>query len=1056
MFILLSVMSTITHKLCIFILGDGHPFFEHHLVVFDMNLKSTWLSLILLIISLPSFAQTVQGVIVDETGETMIGATVVVKGTTRGTVTDVDGKYMINAADGDILIFSYVGYLKIEEPVNGRNSIDITLKEDLQQLDEVVVVGFGVQQKKYLTGSVAKVDGGDLTKQASTSADAALQGRAAGVQVTQSHGIAGSPVSIRVRGTSSFEASSEPLYVVDGVPLTSGNFSVNSANNYTLAPAQESNALATLNPADIESIEILKDASAAAIYGARGANGVVLITTKNGKAGKTQFNVNYYTGVSKETRRVDMLNTEEYFMLAEEAWVNAGRTTEDDFSLLYRTMLEPYGLTREQVLEEGIDTDWIDEALRTGVMQEASLSASGGNEKTKFYVGGTFRDEQGIMVGDAFQRLSGRINIDHQVNDKFSLGARVGLTYTDRDIVEVSWGGGIGTAQQTALPFYPVYNPDGTFFEPQRGFNLVAERENTDMQHQATAVLGNLYAQYEFIPGLTGRIEAGLNNIYSNEHYYKSQLIEPDAVATDIVTDNPSWNFNGTLNYTKQVGSSNFSILAGTNAYRSSFTAHQIDGIGFANPAFTNPENATIQEAIINVSEFSFFSYFGRAEYRYKDRYLASVTTRRDASSRFGAANRWGTFPAVSVGWIISEENFLANASNLSFLKLRASVGLVGNAEIGNFTHFGSFTSEDYANLPGIIGDELGNDLLGWETTRQVDIAMEAGFLDGRFQGTLGVYRKDTRDLLSGVSTSIVTGFQSTVSNIGSLRNQGVELHVTSHNLTGAFKWMTDFNVAYNHNEVTSLEGAVVQAGLFGALRGITEGEPIGTFNYVPFAGVSETDQTLEVIINENGDTEMQDVQGGDWLFINQYGSITGEYNFENDFIYAGNSVPTWTGGLTNQFSWRNWSLDVLMTFAAGHQIDNGEQRYQNAPFGYGWNAQTYLLDRWQQDGDVTDVPALVWDDERERVTDRTIYDASYLRLRSVSFAYEFPRSALEKLKISRLRLYLRGTNLGIITSYPGWDPEYNRDGPGNDGQSRSWLPTPQAMTGILGLDLTF
>ncbi|MFT7589259.1 MAG: TonB-linked SusC/RagA family outer membrane protein [Limisphaerales bacterium] len=996
---------------------------------------------------------TVSGTLSEEDGETLIGATVQVKGTTKGTASDIDGKYTIITDADAILVFSFIGYVKQEIPVEGRTVIDLALAPDYNKLDEVVVVGFGTQSKRFTTGSIAKVDEEALRQVPSITAEGALQGRAAGVQITSSSAIAGSPVTVRVRGTSSFQASSEPLYVVDGVPIITGNYSSNSANNWGLAPAQESNALAQINPTDIESIEILKDASAAAIYGARGANGVVLITTKSGKAGKTKFNLNYYTGISKETRRIDMINSSQYFELAKEAWGNSGRATDNDYDLFWRILL-PQGLERE--VAENTDTDWLDEALGRGFMQEASLSASGGNDKTRFFVGGSIRDEKGIITGDEFRRMSGRVNIDHTVNEKFTLGARVNMTYTDHQLVEVAWAGGIGLAQMVALPFVPIYNDDGSYFNPKSGNNLIAEREQTDMVHQGTSLLANLFAQYELLPGLKLRGDIGINNLYTNEHYYKSEIIRDEALATDIISETPSWNVQANLSYEKTIGKHTFDILVGTNAYHNAYTAHQIDGVGFSNPALTNPENATAQTVNINVSEYRFLSVLGRVNYRFNDKWIAAVTARRDASSRFGPDNRWGTFPALSLGWIVSEESFLSSSDVISFLKLRATIGLVGNAEIGDYSHYGSYTSENYTDLPGLILDVAGNSDLGWEETRQIDLGLNIGFLEGRFQAEIALYQKDTRDLLSTVALSSTTGAGSQVRNIGEMQNKGIEISLTSHNIiSGPFKWSTNFNVSYNQNEVTSLNGAEISGGLFGGVLGITEGMPIGVRYLVPYAGVAESDMMLTVT-GAGGTASEILVEGGDWLFINQHDEVTNIYDLD-DRRFLGNAYPLWTGGFSNTMSYKNWTVDFLFTFATGFDIANDEQLFQNAPFGNANTTQTYIIDRWQESGDETDVPKLFWlDNARSYSTDRTVHEADYLRLKSATLAYNLPKDLVQRWKMTNFRVYVRGTNLLTFTPYQGWDPEYNRDGSNSVNQSSSWLPSPQAMTGIFGIDITF
>lgn len=463
---------------------------------------------------------TVRGMVKDESDEPMIGVTIVLKSDPAvGTLTEFDGSFLLNIPDGQqTLVFSYIGYQTQEVEVSDRSEINVQMGTDFQTLDEVIVVGFGTQKKRFTTGAITKIDGEDLQNSTQTTVEGALQGRVAGVQVTTSDAMAGSPVTIRIRGTSSIVASSEPLYVVDGVPVVSGNYSKNNASTWRLATAHESNALSQLNPADIESIEILKDASAAAIYGSRGANGVVLITTKGGQKGKTKFNVGFQSGFSKETNRIEMLSGPQWLELGKEAWTNSYNDAladsdpsndatfdiANDYEKFWQAVL-PEGLTRE--VAERTDTDWIEEAIQDGHFQEMNLSASGGNDKTLFYLGGTYRDEQGIFVGNNFKRYNARVNLDHKPTEFLSLGARTAFTVTDSDIIPISWAGGLGTAQSQALPYWPIYNEDGTFFHSQSGNNVAAELANTEMNQTGTSILGNVYAQLTFLENFTLRSE---------------------------------------------------------------------------------------------------------------------------------------------------------------------------------------------------------------------------------------------------------------------------------------------------------------------------------------------------------------------------------------------------------------------------------------------------------------------------------------------------------------------------------------------------------------------
>ena len=1011
----------------------------------------------------------VTGLVIDEEELPMIGVNVVLKNDPGvGTISDYDGTFSINVpSKNDTLIFSYTGYKAEEIAINGRTAINLTMTPNLQTLDEVIVVGFGTQKKRFTTGAVTKVKGEDLQNSNQATLENTLQGRVAGVQVTSSDGMAGSPVTIRIRGTSSIVASSEPLYVVDGVPIVSGNYSVNDASNFRLATARESNALAQLNPADIESIEILKDASAAAIYGSRGANGVVLITTKKGKQGKTQFNVGYQTGFSRETNRIELLDGPTYLNMAQEAWTNSYNdaladddpTNDNDFDIsndyekFWQTLL-PEGLSRE--VAENTNTDWIDQALQDGAFQEMNLSASGGNEKTLFYIGGTYRDERGIFVGNNFERYNVRVNIDHKPTSYFSLGARSAYTVTDNDIIPTSWAGGLGTAQSQALPFWPIYNEDGTFFNAQSGNNVAAELTNTEMNQKGTSILGNVYAQLNFLKHFSLRSEFGVNNIYKKEFYYRSAIIEPEAIATSVLSESINWNTNNTLNYSNQFGAHAVDVLGGINATRNDFFTNIINGETFPNPALKNPENAATQTASVNVTGFSFLSFFGRFNYRFNERYLMSVSVRRDGSSRFGENNRWGTFPALSLGWIVSEERFLANNNVLTFLKLRASYGETGNAEIGNFEYFGAFTSRNYVDRPGIVVQEIDNPGLGWESTKQYDVGFDFGLWEGKIEGGIDFYLKQTTDLLTEIDVSSLSGVGRVTSNIGSLENRGFDFSISTHNLNGKFKWNTTFNLAYNVNEVTDLGGrSFIPSQTFG-LGAVGLGQPVGARFRVQWAGIAEEDMMLTVTNPETESPVEIQVNGGDELFINRYGELTNIYD-PNDNVFIGNPTPVWTGGLTNSFSYKNFDLSVLITFAAGHDLSNEEQMFQYSGFGYGWTMWADAATRWQNPGDQTEMQRLAWAaPNRTYESSRVITDADFARLKDVTIGYNFPKALMQKWRLGNMRLYAKGINLATITPYDGWDPEYNRDGAGSVNQGKSWLPSPQAKSVSVGLNVTF
>lgn len=1010
--------------------------------------------------------KTIRGKVIDENELALIGVNIRVKGTDIGTVTDLDGNFSFAVPDdAKTLVFSYIGYESREVPLGDQFNFLVVLTEATSQLEEVIVVGFGTQKKKFTTGAISKIKGDDIENAVQSTFDGALQGRVSGVQVITSNAMAGSPVTIRVRGTSSIQASSEPLYVVDGVPVVSGNFSRNNASNWRLATANESNALVQLNPADIESIEVLKDASATAIYGSRGSNGVVLITTKKGKQGKTKFGAGIQSGFSKETNRIAMLDGPGYLALAREAWANSHEDNladdnpkndlqydiSNDYQKFWNTILPP-GLSRE--MAENTSTDWIDHTLQNGNFQEFNFSASGGDAKTLFYIGGTFRDEKGIYVGNHFERYNARVNIDHNPTEYLAIGVRTAFTATDNDIIPIAWAGGLGTAQSTALPFWPIFNEDGTYFNAQSGNNVVAELANTEMNQKGTSILGNVYANLTFLKNFALRTEFGINNVYNKEFYYRSAIIEPAAIATSVLSESLNWNANNTLSYSIESGSHALDLLVGMNATRNNFFSNVIDGEVFPNPSLKNPENAAVKTATINATQFSFLSYLSRINYRFKDKYLLGFSIRRDGSSRFGAGKRWGAFPALSLGWIISEEGFLQDAKTLSFLKLRLSYGITGNAEIGNFEYFGSFKSSNYVDMPGIVIEEIDNTLLGWESTAQYDAGLDFGFLQDRIEGGIDFYFKKTTNLLNVVDISSLSGVEEVTNNVGSLENKGFDFSLTSRNLSGVLRWTTTATLGYNVNKITSLgeRQFFPPRGLGGGA--VSVGHPVGARYTVPWAGIAREDMSLSVTNPETNTVEAISVRGGDELFINQFGEVTNIIH-PNDQVFLGNPNPTWMGGVNNSFSWKNLDLDVLFTFAAGHDLANDEQRYQFNGFGYGWNMWASAWNRWQHPGDDTQMHRLTWAGERPG-SSRYIYKADFIRLKNITLGYRLSERLLKKFGLASMRLYAQGNNLLTFTQYPGWDPEYNRDGSGNTGQGYSWLPAPQAKGVSVGLNATF
>lgn len=1004
-----------------------------------------------------TFAQTgmVKGTVTDLNGEMLIGANVYIEGmTTKGTITDVYGNYVLESVPvGQVkLISSFIGYLKDEKTVtviDGKTvTVDFVLVEDIMQLDELVVIGYGTKRKRDITSSIVKVKADEMQNVSVPTFESALQGRTTGVQVTSDNGMAGGGVTIRVRGTSSLMASSQPLYVVDGVPIITGSYT--TSNGYP----DKSNALAQIDPSDIESIQVLKDASAAAIYGARSANGVVLITTKHGKQGKTKFNVGYYTGVSDVTKRLDILDGPDYLKYTKQAWTNSNKGTEQEY---YENL--PFNIynpsitvnpdysgdadggiyrTNKDVIDN-TNTDWIDLMLRKGSVQQANVSASGGDAKTTYYLGGAYRDEKGVIISNAFKRVNGRMNLEHKATEKFSFGSDIAVTYTKNNRVPTGWAGGLGTAQSRALPLMPVYNADGSFFGPRSGVNTIAEDENINYQANTMSLLGKIFAKYQITDDLTFNTDFGLNNLYLRENKYVGTITQEDAFSMDRRVEVSSYNTNTTLNYDKHFGDDHhLTAMAGmsvqkNNQYESEFNSSQ-----FPSPTLQNPNSGVKKGGYDYESEYGFISYFNRESYSYKGRYLASFSIRYDGSSRFGIDNQYGWFPSGSVGWIISDEGFMQGISFLSILKLRGSYGLTGNAEIGNYRSFGTYYTTQYNGESGIGVGNIANPNLGWEKTAQTDIGIDYGFFDGRISGGFDYYYKSTTEMLLNVNVPQTSGSSSVIQNVGKMENKGVEFFIDARILTGDFTWTTNFNIGHNSNEIIDINGQILAGENFGNNFAV-EGKPIGSWRLVEYAGVDEAT--------------------GQPLFINQEtGEATTEYNFDRDAIVTGNPYPDFYGGINNSFSFKNFDFSALFTFSSGQDVYRDDGKFfQGGNIGSNWNQMQLIENSWQNPGDITDEPQLLWDGTGSTYnTTHYLSEASYIRLKTISFGYNLPKSFARRLKIDNARIYINGQNLLTFTDYPGWDPEVNRDGSGNITQGVTYLSPPQIKMVTFGLTLDF
>jgi len=1029
----------------------------------------TLLGVFLLVCTQVADAQvgTLRGRVVDaQTGETLPGVNLLLEGTRLGAASDIQGGFEIAAPAGAYnLVATFIGYQRLSLAVsivgNQVTNVEVPLRADLLGLDEVLVVGFGTVSQRALTGSVARVESRELQRTVVNSFEQAMQGRVAGVTVLANNGKLGQGIQVRVRGTASVTAGNEPLYVVDGVPVITENTSYSAART---------NPLAQLNINDIASIEVLKDASAAAIYGARGSNGVVLITTKSGLNGQTQFTVNFRRSGSDPTRRVELLNSREYVELFLEAAANSRRLdpsydyvgdAEDTFDYL------ALGTDWRRLLNGGqapVDQDWQDTAFRTGVGTTVDVSARGGNQNTQFFLSGQYSDEEGILVSDSYDRFSSRLNLDHQMNSRFRLGMNLSFAHIVQNRVPDDNAFSTPLQAIAQAPISPAFVPAagplaGGDYVPTADVNpntlyfnglLYFVNNNTRLQVKYNRSLANTYAALDILPGLTYRTELGVDVMDQNDDLYYGSAVadntgERRGIGISIWNRIMNLNTNNYLNYVRSANNHSIDVTAGNSFQGSRFNYTFVRGIKFPNDFFQQVNGAAeITDGDGQQSDYRFLSYFARANYNYDSRYFLSFSGRSDGSSRFGDDNRYGFFPAASLGWVMTEEPFMRWVP-FSYLKLRASYGLTGNAAIGNFPSLGLWGTANYGGTPGMTPRQIANPGLKWERTTQGNLGLDFAFFNDRWSGEFDVYNKDTRDLLLSVNLPGTSGFATQLQNVGQMNNRGFDFMLNGRILTqGPLTWTTSFNLNHYRNEVTNLNGQVITGGF---LNRAIEGHAIGVFFGFQYAGVDPQTGDALYYINE------KDANGN---IVNKDATTTNP-NAANRVV-LGSPHPDFTGGWGNNLAFRGFELDFFFQFSQGNQVFDGGGRFKSANADYFDNQSRDQLKRWRQPGDVTNVPeARLYFANGTVNSSRYLYDASYIRLKNVSFAYNVPRRFLQQYQVQNARIYVNGTNLLTWTKYPWWDPEVNTDYlAGNISLGNEFYSAPQARTIAAGIQLTF
>ncbi|QCR23338.1 TonB-dependent receptor [Pontibacter sp. SGAir0037] len=1018
--------------------------------------------------------KTVSGTVTDQaTGQGLPGVSVLVKGTGTGVTTGANGTYTINVpANATTLVYRFLGYVSVEREIGNLTSINVTLGTDDKVLNEVVVTGYGTTNKQEFTGAAATVTGEAIKERPVQSFAQALTGQAAGVNIVQPNGLLNNPPVIRVRGVNSISLSSFPLVVVDGIPISTGGVSDNSASN---------NPLADINPADIESIDILKDAASTSIYGSRAAAGVLIITTKKGKQGQTRVNYDGWVGVSKATRLPDMLNAQEFMDYKNMARANAN---------LAEGFLPSYNADGSMV-----DTDWLDLVYRNAVSHNHALSVSGGTDRTSYYFSAGVSDQEGFIKNNVFNRKTARLNINHKVTDWFSL--RGNVTYSNSLNQAPNSGSlpgqafsvaGLGRIALVMSPNVSPYNPDGSYNLSGNAigaganvgsvgyYNPVVLLDLDKMTSESNRIIANMGADFTLFKGLTFKTTYSydLNNTEGKLFY---NPLNGDgwvaAPATGGSSSNSNgrrenWNWVNTLQYqTTFAENHNFSLLVGTDAQEMTSDYWWATRSQLAIPTF-NDYGATygINSAGGSLGKRVYESYISSLNYNYANKYFLNANFRRDGNSALASEVRWGNFGGASIGWALSEEDFFKNASfanTVSNFKLKASWGKVGNGNIGD--NYGSYTQYSdglYATVPSLVYAQAGNNELTWETSNQTNIGFDLGLFNNRLTLEANYYNNDVDGLILAVPQAPSKGIpgNSILQNVGSMYNKGFEFAISGSPIDkGGFTWTTNFNITTVKNEVTALVGEDPILGATSSLEtaNITKvGYPVSSLYVVKTAGINP-ENGRRIFINKNGE-QVQYLHGGGanaWTYLNgtQASAVSGA-----DAQIAGNTIPKWYGGFTNNFSYRNIDLNILFTYSGGNYIYNGTQaglRDQRI-----WNNHTDVLNYWSETNKDTNIPRPVFGDNVSNGSafpiDANVQKGDFLRLQNILLGYRLPKSLFGKSGINSLRIYAQADNLFLLTGYTGSDPEISSNGNSNiaSGIERNSVPQGRVMT--VGLNLGF
>ncbi|MDR2681410.1 MAG: TonB-dependent receptor [Tannerella sp.] len=998
-------------------------------------------------ISSISAQTTIQGIVFDKRDNVPItGAAVLIKGgkTDAGTVTDIDGRFEINVPSlPATIVVSYIGYRQEEIDIYEKpdEAILIPLQESLNTLNEVVVIGYGTQKRSDFTGSVTTVPSVSLN-QITSSFERTLQGAVSGVQITQNSGQPGGSTSIRIRGSNSINGGNEPLFVIDGFPVYNDNSLVSS----NAVSGGDINALASINPSDVESIDVLKDASATAIYGSRGANGVIMITTKKGKAGKSVVAYDVSYGEQRVIHPIEVItDSKAWARVRNDARVNAGK--------------KPF-YTEEQIAALPKGTDWQKAGFRNALIRNHQLSVSGGNENTRYAISGNYFDQEGVLKNTDFKRYSARINLDQQVFTRLKVGTSLTASRVQSQIAD----GGVVRALLLMPPVVSVRDASGEYtyqseFESPLG-NPVATLEK-EINHSTTyRLFGNIYGEYDFGKGLSAKVSFGTDVITNKENrfipssIYQGANSTADSKATVGSKTSFSWLNENTVSYAKTIRNiHSFTLLGGytQQAFRSERVLAGSQGFVTDLLTYNDLGSGSIyNQPGSSSSEWALNSVLGRINYAYKSTYYVTVTARADGSSRFGKNEKWGYFPSAALAWNLTNASFVKLPKTITNLKLRASAGITGNQEIGQYNSLSTLADNLYyfggSPAVGFSPNRIGNPDLGWEKTAQYDAGIDISFFKDRLTVVVDWYYKKTTDLLLNVPLPYTTGQSEVLLNYGSVANKGFELETGTNLQFGKVSWDGNLTYSVNRNKVLSLGKDSKEEYIISGVSIAEVGQPLGSFYGLKADGVFQSDDdiaNLPVYLTKN--------QPGDqrYVDINHDNKITAA----DDRVIIGNAEPDFIGGFINNFGYRNFDLNIFFQGSYGNQVYNRNKEQLEILSGQ-QNVSVTALDRWTPENQGNEVPR-AYEDPAVVINSRNVEDASYLRLKELSFGYTLPRKLISKWSISSLRIYVSAQNLITLTRYSGFDPEVSTNQATiNQGIDNQSYPNAKSIYG--GLSIKF